>query len=160
MTEAKVFVLTIVVVGILLIYVYWQNRIHAGGWMPNEAREQLNRERRVPPRVPCVTSITIVANGRTISGVSHDIAIGGMLLKPLALLSVGEPVQVSFDLPNGPHIDFPGAICRKQGEYVAVKFDVMTQQRSLIQKWVDQQQSSSTTPPLPAPGHSKLSPDS
>ena len=156
MTEAKVFVLTIVVVGILLIYVYWQNRVHAGGWMPNEAREQLYRERRVPPRIPCVTTITIVANRRTISGLSHDIAIGGVLLKPFAPLSVGEPVHVSFDLPSGPHIDIPGAICRKQGEHVAVKFDVQTQQRALIQSWVDQQQSSSTMPPSPAPGDSKL----
>jgi hypothetical protein len=160
MTEAKVFVLTIVVVGILLIYVYWQNRVHAGGWMPNEAREQLNRERCVPPRIPCIISITIVANRRTISGLTKNIAIGGVLFKPLAPLSVGEPVHASFDLPNGPHIDIPGAICRKQGEYVAVKFDVVTQQRALIQKWVDQQQISPTAPPSPAPGRSKLPPDS
>lgn len=160
MTEAKVFVFTVVVVGILLIYVYWQNRVHPAGWMPDEARQQLHRERRVPPRIACVTSVSIVANRRTISGLSRDIAIGGILLKPSAPLSVGEPVRVSFDLPNGPHVDIPGAICRKQGEHVAVKFDVVTQQRALIQQWVDQQRNSPTTPPSPAPARSTLPPDS
>lgn len=142
MTETKVFVFTVVIVGILLIYAYWQNRVQPARWMPDEARQQLHRERRVPPRVACVTSVSIAADGRNISGVSRDIAIGGILLKPSAPLSVGEPVHVSFDLPNGPHIDIPGAICRKQGERVAVKFDVLTQQRALIQKWVDLQQNS------------------
>jgi hypothetical protein len=160
MTEAKVFVLTIVVVGILLIYVYWQNRVHPGGWMPDEARQQLHRERRIPPRIACVTNVAIVANRRTISGVSHDIAIGGILLKPSAPLLVGEPVHVSFDLPNGPRIEIPGAICRKQGEHVAVKFDVITQQRALIQQWVDQQRNSPKAPPAQAPSRSTLSPDS
>lgn len=140
MTEAKVFVVTVVVVGILLFYLYWQNRVHPAGWMPDEAREQLHRERRVPPRIPCVTNVSIVANRRTISGESLNVAIGGILLKPSAPLSIGEPVQVSFELPNGPRVEIPGAICRKQGEYVAVKFDVITQQRTLIQQWVDRQQ--------------------
>lgn len=159
MTEAKVFVFTVVVVGILLIYVYWQNRVHPEGWMPDEARQQLHRERRVPPRVACVTEVSIVADRRTISGVSRNIAIGGILLKPSAPLSVGEPVHVSFDLPNGPRIEIPGAICRKQGDHVAVKFDVMTQQRALIQHWVDQQRNS-ITPPSPAPGRSTPPPGS
>lgn len=139
MAEAKVFILTIVVVGILLFYVYWQNRAHPAGWMPEDARQQLHRERRVPPRIKCATEVYIVATRRTVTGVTDNIAIGGLLLKPSAPLSVGEPVQVSFELPNGPRIDIPGAICRKQGERVAVKFDFITEQRVLIQKWVDQQ---------------------
>lgn len=107
--------------------------------MPEEAREQLYRERRVPPRVKCTTNISIIAGRRTITGVTHDIAIGGVLLKPAAPLAIGEPVHVSLDLPNGPHIEIPGAICRRQGEQVAVKFDFITDQRALIQQWVDEQ---------------------
>lgn len=139
MTEAKVFFFTVVVVGILLFYVYWQNRVRPGGWMPEEAREQLHRERRVPPRIKCATHVSIVAGRRTVTGVSKDVAIGGILFKPSAPLAIGEPVHVSFDLPDGPHIEIPGAICRKQGEHVAVKFDFLTDQRALIQRWVDRQ---------------------
>ncbi len=137
MTETKVFILTVVAVGILFLYLYWQNRVHPGGWMPEDAREQLHRERRVPPRVKCQTAISILANRRVVTGTSVDIAIGGVLLHASEPLSVGEPVNVSFDLPDGPHIDIPGAICRKQGENVAVKFDFVTDQRALIQRWVD-----------------------
>src|SRR5512141_3220537 len=121
MTETKVLIFTVVVVGILLLYVYWQNRVHPGGWMPEDARAQLHRERRVPPRINCETAISIAANRRLITGTSVNIAIGGVLLRASAPLSVGEPVSVSFDLPDGPHIEIPGAICRKQGEHVAVK---------------------------------------
>src|SRR5512140_3286197 len=101
MNEAKVLALTVVVVGLLLLYVYWQNRVHPGGWMPDEAREQLRRERRVPPRIKCSTEVSISTNRRSITGMTVDIAIGGILLTPSASLSVGEPVQVSLDLPNG-----------------------------------------------------------
>lgn len=142
MTEAKTLALTIIVVGLLLLYLYWQNRVHPGGWMPDEAQEQLRRERRVPPRIKCATQVSIFASRRSVPGVTVNIAIGGILLTPSAPLSVGEPVHVSMDLPNGPHIEIPGAICRKQGEHVAVKFDFDTEQRALIQQWVDIQQAS------------------
>lgn len=138
MTETKVFILTVVVVGLILLYVYWQNRVHPGGWMPEDARNQLHRERRVPPRISCATDVSIVAGRRTLSATSLNVAIGGILLKPSGTLSIGEPVHVSFQLPDGPKIDIPGAVCRKQGEHVAVKFDVVTEQRALIQQWVDQ----------------------
>jgi hypothetical protein len=142
MTEAKTLALTIVVVGLLLLYLYWQNRVHPAGWMPDDAQEQLRRERRVPPRIKCATQVSISANRRSVEGVTVNVAIGGILLTPSAPLSVGEPVHVSMDLPNGPHIEIPGAVCRKQGEHVAVKFDIDTEQRALIQKWVDLQQAS------------------
>jgi hypothetical protein len=139
MTEAKVFLFTVVIVGIVLLYVNWQSRVRPGGWMPEEAREQLNRERRVPPRINCATKVTVIAGLRTITGVTKDIAIGGILFTPSGPLSVGEPVHVKFDLPNGPQIEIPGAIRRKQGEHVAVQFDFITEQRALIQEWVDRQ---------------------
>lgn len=142
MTETKVFLLTVVVVGLLLLYIYVQNRARPGGWMPENAREQLHRERRVPPRVKCAMPVSISAGRRVLSGTTENIAIGGLLLRPSGPLAVGEPVHVSFELPNGSKIDMPGAVCRRQGECVAVKFDFVTEQRTLIQSWVDQQVSS------------------
>ena len=139
MTETKVFLLTVVVVGLLLLYLYWQNRAHPAGWMPEDARQQLHSERRVPPRISCATDVAIIAGTRIVPATSVNVAIGGILVKPESPLSVGEPVHVSFHLPNGPRIEIPGAVCRKQGEHVALKFDVLTEQRALIQKWVDQQ---------------------
>lgn len=136
-TETKVFILTIVGVGLIFLYVYWQNRVHPDGWMPEDARTQLHRERRVPPRVACATDVSILAGRRTLSATSVNVAIGGILLKPSGALSVGEPVHVSFQLPDGPKIEIPGAVCRRQGEHVAVKFDFITEQRALIQQWVD-----------------------
>ncbi len=139
MTETKVFLLTAVVVGLLFLYVYMQNRARPGGWMPEDARKQLYRERRVPPRIPCATEVSIAAGPRMITGTTVNVAIGGLLLKPSGALGVGEPVHITFELPKGPKIDIPGAVCRKQGEYVAVKFDFITEQRTLIQSWVDEQ---------------------
>lgn len=139
MTETEVFLLTVAVVGILLLYLYVQNRTRSGNWMPDDARAQLHRERRVPPRIKCATEVSIAAGRRIITGTTVNVAIGGLLFKPSGALGVGEPVHVAFELPNGPKIEIPGAICRKQGEYVAIKFDFITEQRTLIQSWVDQQ---------------------
>lgn len=139
MTETKVFLFTLVAVGLLLLYLYVQNRPRSGAWMPEDAREQLHRERRVPPRVPCATPVSIAAGRRIVSGITENVAIGGLLLKPSEALSVGEPVHVAFELPHGPRIEIPGAVCRKQGECVAVQFDFITEQRALIQQWVDRQ---------------------
>ncbi len=139
MADTKVLLFTLVVVALLLYYAYWQNRTRPGGWIPEAAREQVNRERRVPPRVRCSMDVLIRAGQRTVAGTAENIAIGGVLLRPSASLSVGEPVHVTFELPNGPCIDIPGAVCRKQGDNIAVKFDFVTEQRALIQHWVDQQ---------------------
>jgi len=140
MSDAKVFLLTIAIVGVLMLYLYWQNRTPSARWMPEDARRQLHRERRVPPRVKCAIPVSLEASRRSLTGLTRDIAIGGVLLTPSAPLSVGEPVHVSFELPGGPRIDIPGAVCRRQGKHVAIKFDFVTQQRALIQQWVDQQQ--------------------
>jgi hypothetical protein len=144
MSDAKVLLLTAVVVGVMLLYIYWQTRARPGHWIPDDAREQINRERRVPPRITCEMNVYILAGSRSVSGVAQNVAIGGLLLIPSAPLSVGEPVHVSFELPKGPRIDIPGAICRTQGNSVAVKFDFVSNQRELIQKWVDQQLRTST----------------
>jgi hypothetical protein len=139
MSDANVLLLTAAVVGVLLLYIYWQTRARPGHWMPDDAREQINREHRVPPRITCAMDVYIRAGNRSVFGVAQNVAIGGLLLKPASPLSAGEPVYVSFELPNGPRINIPGAICRIQGSSVAVKFDFVTDQRALIQKWVDQQ---------------------
>ncbi len=110
-----------------------------GAWMPPEARAQLQKEHRRKPRVPLVTEVEISAFQRSVRGVSVNVAVGGMLLKPSAPLDVGEPVSLSFVLPNSVPVTMPGAVCRKQGAEVAVKFDPLANQRELIEDWVEQQ---------------------
>jgi PilZ domain len=136
-TETKVFIFTVVAVGLMLVYVYWQNRVHSGAWMPEAARAQLQRERRVPTRINCVTDVSVIVGNYTVHATSVNIAVGGVLLKPSSPLFVGQPVHLKLDLPDGPRIEIPGVVCRKQGEHVAVKFDVITEKRALIQQWVD-----------------------
>jgi hypothetical protein len=121
-----------------LVYLSWRSRKHAGAWMPAEARRQMAQELRRPPRAPLVTTVEIRIQQGTVTGASRNIALGGMLLKPDGHLSVGQPVHVSFTLPDGPQIDISAVVCRRQGEHVAVRFDAQDKQRFLIDSWVHQ----------------------
>jgi PilZ domain len=120
----------------ILVYVTW--RAKASAWMPAQAQQQFQRELRRPPRVPLVTQVQIQAHQRSLTASSKNVAIGGMLLKPSDHLSVGEPVQLSFVLPDGPAISIAAVVCRRQRDHVAVRFDVSDKQRFLVAKWVEE----------------------
>ncbi len=108
------------------------------GWMPAEAAKQVQRERRRPPRIPVVINVELKANTRSVTATSKNVAPGGMLLTPIAPLSVGEPLGVAFTLPDGTSLEIPAVVCRKQGNDFAVKFDVTDQRRGMVERWVMQ----------------------
>jgi hypothetical protein len=62
-----------------------------------------------------------------------------MLIVADGPLSVGEPVEIGFKLPDGPRINIPAVVCRKQSLALAIRFDVTDPQREVIQRWVETQ---------------------
>lgn len=122
------------------VYLFFHDRSgRTGGWMPSEARAQFHRERSRPPRVPFAAQVDIVALGRNVRGTCVNIAIGGMLLKPEAPLFSGEPVQISFSLPDGTSLRVAGAVCRIQGTAAAIKFDADITRRESLARWIESQ---------------------
>ncbi len=122
---------------VVVLYFVWRSHGKPHRSLPAEVQQQLHRELRRPPRVALATAVEIAAYQRNITGISKNVAVGGMLLTPSGRLSVGEPVQVSFVLPDDTHISIPGAVCRLQGDDVAIRFDAADKQRFLIERWVE-----------------------
>ena len=58
-------------------------------------------ERRGAPRIPVETDVTLGGGGRVVSGVSIDVATGGIFVATYAPLPVGTRVSIRFRLPTG-----------------------------------------------------------
>ena len=89
------------------------------------------------PRITLRMALDITGYEKHLTGSSQNIAMGGMLIEADGPLSIGEPVQIGFVLPDGPQINIPAVVCRKQKPTVAIRFDVTDPQREIIQRWVE-----------------------
>ncbi len=123
--------------GALLVLFFWKSRKAPSSSATSDLQQQVRREWRRPPRAPLSTKVEIAGYKRTVTGISKNVAVGGMLLTPDGQLSVGEPVHVSFTLPDGTAIAIAGAVCRLQAGDVAIRFDATDRQRFLIEHWVE-----------------------
>jgi hypothetical protein len=103
------------------------------------ARQHRPGRQGVPPRIVLRLPVEIKGHEKHLTGSSQNIAMGGMLIEADGPLSVGEPVQIGFKLPDGPKISIPAVVCRKQNPTLAIRFDVTDPQRELIQQWVESQ---------------------
>jgi hypothetical protein len=124
----------------VLLVALLRRRPRSEKWVSAEAQLQLHREIRRPQRIPFRTKVMIRSHSGTdtLSAESQDLSIGGMQLKPSAPLAVGQPIHVSFRLPEGTAIDIPAVVCRAVGQGFGIRFDVTDNQRSLIGEWVEQ----------------------
>lgn len=109
-------------------------------WVSAEAQLQLCREVRRPTRIPFKTPVIIRSHNRgsSMAAESRDLSIGGMQVKPSMPLAVGQPVHVSFSLPDNTAIDIPAVVCRTVGQCFGIRFDVNDRQRAIIGEWVEQ----------------------
>jgi hypothetical protein len=139
------FVIPAVIVVAILMIVLWKFGPRQAAWMPADAQLQLHREIRRPPRIPFKTAVTITSHAGTeaITAESQDLAIGGMMVKPMVPLSVGQPIQVAFELPGSAPICIPAVVCRTVGaSCFGIRFDVTDQQTTAIGEWVEQHRQS------------------
>jgi len=137
---ASVVIPALIFVAILMV-VLWIYGPRKAAWIPADAQLQIKREARRPPRIPFKAPVTISSHSGTdaIAAESQDLAIGGMMVKPAAPLSVGQPIHVSFDLPGHASIHIPAVVCRTVGtSSFGIRFDVTDKQTALIGEWVEQ----------------------
>jgi hypothetical protein len=89
------------------------------------------------PRIPFTVPVEVHTNpGHRFRGASLDISEGGMLVRVAAMLSVAQPVQLSFTLPESADVFIPAVVCHCRGELVGVRFDPTHHKRVAIEKWV------------------------
>ena len=88
-------------------------------------------------RVPVMTEVCIIGDGRRIVASSIEMSSGGMSLKSSEDFSNGTNVEISFALMTLPRVNVRGAISWRKPNSLGVRFDPTDERRLRIKTWID-----------------------
>jgi len=88
-------------------------------------------------RVPVMTEVCIIGDGRRIVASSIEMSSGGMSLKSSEDFSSGTNVEISFALMTLPRVNVRGAISWRKPNSLGVRFDPNDERRLRIKTWID-----------------------
>jgi PilZ domain len=91
-------------------------------------------------RIPIVVKIEALAGTQHITGSTAEVSGGGMSIHYKGKLTIGEEIQIAFDLPGQSGIKVRGVVCwLKPAETSAgVRFETEHPGREVVKKWIDQ----------------------
>jgi Tfp pilus assembly protein PilZ len=88
-------------------------------------------------RIPVMTEVSVIGDGRRISASSIEISTGGMSLKSAEDFSIGTNVEISFSLMTLPRVNVRGVVNWRKPESLGVRFDATDERRQKIKIWID-----------------------
>ena len=88
-------------------------------------------------RIPVITEVSIVGDGRRTVASSIEMSSGGMSLKTAEDFSIGASVEVSFSLMSMPRLNVRGVISWNKPKSVGVRFDPADDRRLKVKTWID-----------------------
>jgi hypothetical protein len=88
-------------------------------------------------RIPVMTEVSVVGDGRRISASSIEISSGGMSVKSAEDFSMGTNVDVAFSLMTLPRVNVKGTISWRKPKSIGIRFDVADERRQKIKIWID-----------------------
>src|SRR6195256_2563626 len=83
-------------------------------------------------RIPVMTEVSIVGDGRRISASSIEISSGGMSIKSAEDFSIGTNVEVSFSLMTLPRVNVRGVVSWRKPKSVGIRFDPADERRHKV----------------------------
>jgi Tfp pilus assembly protein PilZ len=100
-------------------------------------RMLVQHELRRYVRIPVMTEVSIVGDGRRISATSIEMSAGGMSLKSVEDFSIGVNIEVSFALLTLPRINVRGVVSWRKPKSLGVRFDAADVRRQKVKIWID-----------------------
>jgi Tfp pilus assembly protein PilZ len=88
-------------------------------------------------RIPVMTEVALVGDGRRISASSIEISSGGMSIRSAEDFSIGVKVEISFALMTLPRVNLKGVVSWRKPKSLGVRFDVADDRRHKIKTWID-----------------------
>jgi len=88
-------------------------------------------------RIPVMTEVAIVGDGRRASASSIEMSTGGMSVKSGEDFSVGTNVEVSFALMTLPRVNVRGVVSWRKPKSLGVRFDPADERRQKVKVWID-----------------------
>jgi PilZ domain len=101
------------------------------------ARLLVVHEFRRYTRIPVVTEVNIMGEGRRLSGATIELSAGGLSVKSNEVFSVGRPIEVSFTLMSMPRVMVRGSISWSKPNSFGVRFDPTDPRRFQLRTWID-----------------------
>jgi Tfp pilus assembly protein PilZ len=88
-------------------------------------------------RIPIMTEVLIIGDGRRAVASSIEMSSGGMSVKSPEDFSVGTNVEVSFALMTMPRVMLKANVSWKKPKALGIKFDLNDPRRQTIKRWVE-----------------------
>lgn len=88
-------------------------------------------------RIPVMTEVAIIGDGRRVSATSIEMSSGGMSLKSHEDFTIGTNVEVSFALMTLPRVNVRGVVSWRKPKSLGVRFDPTDERRSKVKTWID-----------------------
>ena len=88
-------------------------------------------------RIPVMTEVSIVGDGRRIVASSIELSSGGMSVKSHEDFSNGTNVEISFALMTLPRVNVRGSISWRKPKSIGVRFDPADERRLRVKTWID-----------------------
>jgi Tfp pilus assembly protein PilZ len=100
-------------------------------------RTLVQHEFRRYARIPVMTEVTLVGDGRRISASSLEMSSGGMSVKSPEDFSIGTSVEVSFALMTLPRVNLKGTISWRKQKSFGVRFEANDASRQRVKRWIE-----------------------
>lgn len=100
-------------------------------------RMLVQHEFRRYARIPVMTEVTIVGDGRRLTASSLEMSSGGMSVKSAEDFSIGTNVEVSFALMTLPRVNLKGTVSWRRQKSLGVRFDPNDDRRQRIKRWIE-----------------------
>jgi Tfp pilus assembly protein PilZ len=88
-------------------------------------------------RIPVMTEVSIIGDGRRIIASSIEMSSGGMSVKSTEDFSSGTNVEISFALMTLPRVNVRGSITWRKPKSLGVRFDPADERRLRVKTWID-----------------------
>ena len=88
-------------------------------------------------RIPVITEVSIIGEGRRSTATSVEMSSGGMSLKSVEAFSPGATVEISFALMTLPRVNLRGVVSWNKPKSLGVRFDPNDQRRLKLKTWID-----------------------
>lgn len=100
-------------------------------------RTLVQHELRRYVRIPVMTEVSIVGDGRRVSATSIEMSAGGLSVQSVEEFSPGTNIEVSFALMTLPRVNVRGMVTWRKPQKFGVQFEAADQRRQNIKTWID-----------------------
>ena len=88
-------------------------------------------------RIPVMTEVRLIGDGRHVNATSIEMSSGGMSIQSAEDFTPGVNVEISFALMTLPRVNVRGVVSWNKPKSIGVRFDPADERRLRVKTWID-----------------------